>query len=106
MCFSFTSCYKKYIGTRAVCGNSLYAELYEINPAGVDAFYLTDSTNFRTYVGRFDPEIGNYEFSCKGNYVCIEKINRRNQYILDTVDIIVGKTVLNLDSLRQQHRLD
>ena len=67
LCITFTSCYKRYIGTRNICGNNLYVEIYEINPAGVDACYLTDSTNFRMYIGRFDPESANYDFKCHGD---------------------------------------
>jgi hypothetical protein len=106
LCIPFTSCYKRYIGTRDICGNKLYAELYEINPAGVDAWYLTDSTNFRFYVGRFDPESGNYKFECNGNLVFIERFIHRDQYISDTVNIIKEKKVINLDDLRKQHKFE
>ena len=106
LCTTFTSCYKRYINTRDICNNNLYAELYEINPAGVDAWYLTDSINFRIYVGKFDPENGNYKFECDQNYVYIQKFAYRDHYISDTVNAVIGKKKLNLDSLKQQHKFE
>lgn len=79
LCITFTSCYKKYIGTRNACGNNLYVETYQINLMEVDVCYLTDSTNFRIFVGRFDPQFATYDFKCYGDSVYIENLNNRNR---------------------------
>jgi hypothetical protein len=95
----FVSCTKRYIGTRTICEKSLYAEIYEINPAGMDACYLTDSANFRFYVGKFDPESGNYSFECKGDSIVIYKVNGVG-YVKSRIN------VLNLDVLCKQHKFE
>jgi hypothetical protein len=105
LCIAFTSCYKRYIGTRNVCRN-LYVEIYDVNLAGGDACYLTDSINFRILVGKFDPENGNYKFQCDENIVYIEKLNHSDRYISDTVNIVAEKKVLNLDVLKRQHKFE
>lgn len=105
-CLIFISCYKKYIGTRTICENDLYLEIYEINPAGIDACYVTDSTNFRIYVGKFDPESGNYKFRCKGDILYIEKFKERDEYISDTVNIVIEKRLLNLRVLKHQRKFE
>lgn len=105
LCFSFISCYKKYILTRNICANSLYAEFYETNPAGVDACYITDSINFRYFIGSFDPELANYRFKCFGDSIWVEKLQHRNKYMSDTIDLIVDKKMFSLKYLKTLHNL-
>ena len=49
-------------------------EVYNINPAGVDAAFLTDSINFRVFLGEFDNEHENYNCYCKGDTIIIKKL--------------------------------
>ena len=70
----FSSCIKKYKRTSNVCKNTLYVEVFNINPAGVDAVYLTDSINFRLYVGEFDNEHENFSCYCNGDSIVIKKL--------------------------------
>ncbi len=106
ICISFGSCHKKYIGTRHVCKNNLYLEIFEINPAGVDAAFLTDSINFRINIGKFDPESGNYDIACKEDSIYIKKIKYRNSYATDTTSEVVEKKILNIKALKSQHQLE
>jgi len=71
--FLCSSCDKNYKRTVKVCDDKLYVELYNINQAGVDAHYLTDSTNFRLFVGQLDNEHENYSYNCDGDTVTIQK---------------------------------
>ena len=74
--FLFSACTRKYKRTVKVCDESLYVEIYNINPAGVDADYLTDSINFRICVGQFDNEHENITYNCNGDTVVIHKFER------------------------------
>jgi hypothetical protein len=73
--FQLSGCIKAYKETTAVCNGKLYIEVFNINPAGVDSYYLTDSLNFRLYVGKFDNEHENYSFTCKGDSITINKLS-------------------------------
>ena len=70
----FSGCIKKYKRTTEVCERTLYVETFNVNPAGVDADYITDSVNFRLYAGKFDNEHENISFWCSGDSLVIEKI--------------------------------
>jgi hypothetical protein len=74
-CSLFQGCVKRHKYTLKVCDDKLYVESFNINPAGVDADYLTDSINFRIYVGDWDNEHENFTYECKGDSVFIEKID-------------------------------
>ena len=96
-CF-FIGCIKKYKHTAKVCDNKLYVEVFNINPAGVDCDYLTDSINFRLYIGKWDNEHENFTYSCIGDTIFIEKIG--------IVDIegkfqILSKRAYSLQSLKK-----
>lgn len=58
----------------ALCDNRLFVETYMIFNSGAYggdkvSGYLTDSTNFRKYIGTFDNGINFYSFVCKGDSV-------------------------------------
>jgi len=69
-------CSKVYKRTSKVCDDKLYFEVFNVNPAGVDEGYLTDSLNFRLYVGKWDNEHENFHLMCDGDSVIIEKLDR------------------------------
>jgi hypothetical protein len=73
-CVMFSGCIKKYKRTVKVCEGTLYAEIFNVNPAGVDAGYITDSVNFRLYAGKFDNEHENIRFWCSGDSLVLQKI--------------------------------
>lgn len=98
ICLILMSCVKKYKFTSSVCNGKLYAENFNINPAGLDEVYLTDSLNFRLFVGKIDNEHENFHFICKGDSVFIEKIAS-----IDTTSImkVIETRVYSLVKLRR-----
>jgi len=92
----FSGCVKKYKRTTKVCNNRLYMEVYNVNPAGVDAAFLTDSVNFRIYLGKFDNEHENFNCYCNGDTVFIRKLAS-----IDTSKVrqVVSKTTYSLKEL-------
>jgi hypothetical protein len=66
-------CASKYKFTAKVCDKKIYAEIFNVNPAGVDAAYLTDSVNFRLYIGKYDNEHENFGCECNGDSIEIIK---------------------------------
>lgn len=103
MCLLLMGCVKKYKFTSNVCNGKLYAENFNVNPAGVDAVYLTDSLNFRLYVGKFDNEHENFHFICKEDSVVIEKIAS-----IDTTSImrVIETRVYNLVDLKKKGKFE
>lgn len=103
--FSVVSCGKKYYTTAKVCNGSLYVETFRINPAGEYADYLTDSVNFRIYIGIFDPEEDLYSYTCKGDSIIVEKFNRGRESDYHTHETL-SKKVYSLRELRRKHELN
>jgi len=71
--FYITGCYKKYSRTISVCDGNIFVERYHHNFIDVAYYYLTDSINFRIYVGKFDNEHGGYSFKCQNDSITIFK---------------------------------
>ena len=95
----YVGCIKKFKYTVKVCDDNLYVERFNINPAGVDADYLTDSLNFRLYVGKWDNEHENFNYTCTGDSVLIKKLG-----IIDTTGEfqIIEKRVYSLQELKKK----
>lgn len=87
--FFLAGCYKKYSRTITVCDGKLFVERYRHNFIDVAYYYLTDSSNFRIYVGKFDNEHGGYSFKCQGDFLEISEtyegkvINIRKYSLID-----------------------
>jgi hypothetical protein len=96
----FTSCIKRHKFTTKVCNKNLYAEVFIINPAGVNEDYLTDSVNFRMYVGKWDDEHENYSYICKGDSIEIEKFAENEEGLSWQTDSSNGSTYLKGDSMK------
>ena len=74
----------KFFSTVRVCNKDLFVETYIIFGGG--AFggdrvsdYLTDSVNFRMYVGTYDDGDEAYSYACKGDSVDIYKVTGRRE---------------------------
>jgi hypothetical protein len=92
--FFLEGCYKKYSRTITICDGNLFVERYEHNFIDVAYYYLTDSSNFRMYVGKFDNEHGGYSIKCQNDSVAIsesyeEKVINIRKYSL--IDLRKGK---------------
>ena len=65
--------------TRQICNCSLYIESYTVFAEGgavggvMRSDYLTDSINFRRYIGTFDEAHEKYFYVCKGDSVYAQK---------------------------------
>jgi len=64
--------------TNPICNGSLYIEGYTVFGSGalggnMMSDYLTDSANFRIYVGTYDDSPEKYFYTCKGDSIYIEK---------------------------------
>lgn len=71
--FVLTSCYKRYNRTIIVCDGNLFVEQFNHRFIDVAYDYLTDSTNFRIYVGKFDSEHGYYRYNCQKDSLVISE---------------------------------
>ena len=71
----FIGCIKKHKFTANVCNGQFCVEDFNINPAGVDELYMTDSLNFKVYVGKFDKEHKNFSFKYNGDSIIVMKLS-------------------------------
>ncbi len=60
------------------CACNLYIETYCVHGGGawgsdVNSLYLTDSTNFKLYIGTYDEEGEMIKTKCRGDSICVEK---------------------------------
>ena len=84
-----SGCYEKYNRTISVCDGNLFVERYSHSFIDVGYYYLTDSSNFRMFVGKFDNEHGGFSFKCQADTISIsesyegEIINLRKYSLLD-----------------------
>lgn len=82
-------CYQKYNSTISVCDKKLFVEVYNHNIIDVGYDYLTDSSNFRMYVCKFDNEHGYYRYNCQGDSIEISEtyegkvVNIRKYSLID-----------------------
>jgi hypothetical protein len=71
--FFLLSCNTKYKSTIKVCDNKLFVEQFNNKYVDVAYDYLTDSTNFRIYIGKFDNEHAYYRYNCEDDSVVISE---------------------------------
>jgi hypothetical protein len=103
----FTCCDKRFIGSRKICDkNNVYLLIYRVFPVDLNEAYLTDSTNFRVLIGRYDQQIEFYTYRCHGDAVFVEKYNRNSASISDTILSLVEKRVFSLDILRKERKFE
>jgi|SRR6185312_4434865 len=97
-----SSCTKTYRGTAHVCDGKLYVEIFRIVPIGGDIDYLTDSANFRLYIGSSDPEQTTYTYDCEGDSIIIKEVtlNRGEMYELHKV---LSRNAYSLQELKDKH---
>lgn len=72
--FFLLSCNTKYKSTIKVCDGKLFVEQFNSKYIDVAYDYLTDSTNFRIYIGKFDNEHAYYRYNCESDSVQISEI--------------------------------
>jgi hypothetical protein len=88
------ACQPKYNGTRDL-GDHVYMEYFEINPAGVEEVYLTDSANFRIVIGKYDTEHERIAGQIEGDTIIVVK----NKAGTGRVRVVMNQIKLSRDSL-------
>lgn len=91
---TITGCYEKYRNTSRVCNEKLFVQRYHNSVIDIGYEYLTDSCNFRIYVGRFDNEHGSCRYQCKKDSVIIFK---------NFDGTSVTRSAYSLEKLRNRH---
>jgi hypothetical protein len=93
--------------TFLTCRN-LYIETFHVYKGGalvgdITSFYLTDSVNFRKFIGTCDDDQREwYNYDCNGDSVYIEKIKEKHS---STEKVIVRKSY-DLKKLRREHKFE
>ena len=104
ICALFYSCYTKYIGTKKICDQNLYLELYERNQLGIS--YLTDSTNFKIYVGQLNFGDEYYSYKCMSDSVFIYKITRGMGLNDPSYGITIDEYRYNINYLKKEKKFE
>jgi amino acid transporter len=78
------------------CACRLHIETYCIYGGGalgsdMNSLYLTDSLNFRKYIGTYDEEEGMITTKCKGDSIFVEKTEKTTQSFKIDTSTIKGK---------------
>jgi hypothetical protein len=100
--------------TIEVCDKTLFVEKYTIAGGGAHggdriSDYLTDSINFRMYIGTFDNAHENFTYECKGDSVYIEKVRMEEEgipYNTKTIVKVIEKKIVDLKMLRKQKKFE
>ncbi len=112
MILAFSSCKTNvndkgdYQHTSIICDDK-YLEVYKTFGSGafggdLIAHYLTDSVNFRVFIGEFDNSKKHFSYKCKGDSLFIYKMSKRkneNSYKLEKLDSY------SLSKLERMHNL-
>jgi hypothetical protein len=77
---------------RVFSGGAYSAELY--------SDYITDSTNFRIYIGSHD-EYSSFDYQCNGDVVTVRKFSHNGN-----VKTIVQKSTLSLSEMRKERKFE
>lgn len=96
----------KHDRTTVLCNKSLFVETYKIFESGAYggdkvSDYLTDSANFRIYIGTFDNADGGYSFECKEDSVYVYLIDQR-----PTLNKILNTRVYSITNLKKQRKFE
>lgn len=81
-----TGCIAKHKFTVRLCAGKIYSEVFNVNPAGVDEAFLTDSENFRVYIGKIDNEHDLLRYSCNGDTISVFKFSQDSTGVMKMVD--------------------
>lgn len=101
-CLTFLGC-MRYQRTFKICGNKLFVESFETNPMGIEADYLTDSVNFRMYVGKIDAEHEDYVYICNQDSLIIYKYGMKQ---MDTGRRILETRVFSISKLKSDKKFN
>ena len=86
--FAVKVCYSVYVETYNIYGSGAYG-------GDIHSNYITDSVDFRMFVGTYDNYSGGYAYSCNGDSIIVEKKSKDDKGITK----IIEKRILNLTTL-------
>ena len=97
----------KHLSTLSICNRKLYIETYSIFESGAyggdrQSDYLTDSINFRIYIGTYDTGDEAYSFQCRTDSIDVYKVNGRRE----NQNKIVRKKTYSLLDLKNAREFD
>ncbi len=92
-------------GTRSVC-DKVWREKYRVFSGGAYSAelysdYITDSVNFRVYIGSHD-EYSGFDYKCSGDTVFMKNIKVNE----DGSTSVIDSSVFRLSALRKEHRFE
>lgn len=96
---------KKLFSTKSVC-NGLWREKFTVFSGGAHSAelysdYLTDSVNFRAYIGTHD-EHENFEYKCNGDSILVQKFTFKDS----NVSTVLLKLTFTLSNLQKEHKFE
>ena len=105
---------KKYLRTKRLSNCGLYIEVFTANSLGLNQEYITDSTDFRIYIGTVDEEHDYYLYECRNDSIYIKKVkpsdkNCRWVILKDSMKTVLCDTVyinrrpISLSTLKTKH---
>ncbi len=105
---------KNNLSSKRTIGSNLHIETYKIFSGGayggdMMTDYLTDSANFRFYVGTFDNAHEVYTYECKVDIIFITKISMQEEripYNTKVVKKIIERKAIDLNFLRKQNKFN
>jgi hypothetical protein len=101
VCILFTSCKKKYIRTEKICEKHLFLEVYE-KWSEIGVSYLTDSMNFKIYVGQYNFGSEFYRYECKNDTLFIFRYSDGS---IKGVNVVETK-IYSLSELEKQRKFE
>jgi hypothetical protein len=97
---NLVGCQTKYIRTEKTCAKTCVLEIYERSQLGIS--YLTDSINFRIYVGQLNFENEYYQYECKDDTLIVLKYSKG----LGNSNDLIATNKYNLKQLKEENRND
>jgi hypothetical protein len=96
---------QKLFATKSVC-NNIWREKYRVFSGGAFSAelysdYITDSVNFRFYVGSHD-EYAGFEYKCNGDTLFVRKFKVNE----DRSSSIIENSIFRLSVLRKEHKFE
>ncbi|OQP38771.1 hypothetical protein A4H97_18815 [Niastella yeongjuensis] len=96
---------KELFVKRSVC-NNIWREKYLVSSGGAHSAelysdYITDSVNFRVYIGSHD-EYGGFDYNCNGDSLFVRKVMNND----DGSASIIDSSIFRLSVLRKEHKFE
>jgi hypothetical protein len=70
----FVGCMSRHVRSIPLCNGQFQVQTYNVNPAGVDEDYLTDSSGMSVCIGKYDNEHEKFNFVCIGDSIRISRL--------------------------------